>query len=84
MASWVAATLVAAFAALLTAHVTIVAALLRRRPRLRGLVGLVPPLAPLAVYWALRERMYVRCAIWLVALFIYFAALLAAYALPVG
>jgi hypothetical protein len=54
--------LVAAFAVLATAHVTIAVGLLRRRRRWRSLVALV--VAPLALYWAIRERMTARSVAW--------------------
>jgi hypothetical protein len=53
----VAATLVVAFAILVTAHVTLLVGLAARAPRWRALVALVVP--PLAPYWgwqALRRR----------------------------
>jgi hypothetical protein len=56
-------TLVLTFALLVTAHVTIVLGLLRRAPRWRSVVALV--VAPLAPYWAIRGKMYVRAAAWL-------------------
>jgi hypothetical protein len=82
LARLIAVVLIGSFAALLTTHVTIVASLLRRPPRWRGLVALVPPLAPLAVYWALRERMYLRGALWVLGLAIYLVALFAGHHLP--
>jgi sugar phosphate permease len=80
LARVVAVALIASFAALLTAHVSIVATLLRREPRWRGLVAL--PVAPLAMYWALRERMYVRGVLWLLGFTVYVSALLIGYRLP--
>jgi hypothetical protein len=68
----VVATLVLAFASLLTAHVTIAYGLARRPPRWRALAALfVPPMAPL---WAWRERMRVRTIVWVAALSLYIAA----------
>jgi hypothetical protein len=81
LARAVALALIGSFAGLLTAHVAIVATLLRREPRWRGLVALLPPVAPLAVYWALKEGMYVRGALWVLGLIIYVAALIAGYRL---
>jgi hypothetical protein len=52
------------FASSLTLLLAITVALLGRRPRWRGWLGLFPPLAPLTIYWALKERMYMRCALW--------------------
>jgi hypothetical protein len=56
------AALVAAFALLATAHVTIAVGLLRRRPRWRSAIALI--VAPLALYWAVRERMTARSVAW--------------------
>ncbi len=66
------AVLVVAFAVLVTAHVTIVVGLFRRTPRWRSIVALV--VAPLAPYWAIRDRMYVRGAAWLVGAVAYAVA----------
>ena len=82
LARLVAVVLIGSFAALLTTHVAIVASLLRRAPRWRGLVALLPPVAPLAVYWALRERMYLRGALWVLGLLVYLAALVLGHHLP--
>jgi hypothetical protein len=82
LARVVAIVLIGSFAALLTTHVAIIASLLRRTPRWRGLIALLPPLAPLAVYWALRERMYLRGAIWVLGLLLYLCALFAGHHLP--
>ncbi|HZU84237.1 MAG TPA: hypothetical protein VE987_15010 [Polyangiaceae bacterium] len=65
--------LVLAFATLTTVHVSIALALARRPPRWRSAVALV--LAPLAPWWALRERMLARGAAWIVAGVVYCAAL---------
>ena len=59
---FVASALVAAFAALVTAHGTLVAGLATRPPRWRALVALVA--APLAPYWAYKERMRGRAVVW--------------------
>lgn len=56
--------LVVFFAALMTLQLAIAVGLSQRIPRWRGLAALLPPLAPLAVYWALKERMYIRGALW--------------------
>ena len=52
------------FASALTVYLAIAVALLGRHPRWRGWLGLLPPVAPLTIYWALKERMYMRCALW--------------------
>ena len=70
------ATLLAAFAVLVTAHVTIAAGLVRRRPRWHALLAFV--VAPLAPYFALRERMRVRAIAWLGALVVYATAMVLA------
>lgn len=72
----VVALLVLAFASLVTTHVAIAFGLLRRRPRWRAVVALaLPPLAP---YWAWREQMRTRAALWVGALAVYAVALLLA------
>ncbi len=68
--------LVLAFALLVTVHVMITFGLTARRPRWRGPVAFV--VAPLAPYWAWRERMRVRAAMWAVALVAYVAVRVAA------
>ncbi|MCL2725434.1 MAG: hypothetical protein FWD69_13460 [Polyangiaceae bacterium] len=72
----VVATLVVAFALLITAHVAIAFGLLRRRPWWRGPASFV--VAPLAPYWAWQEHMRVRAGLWLFALVIYVVALVIA------
>ncbi len=67
------------FACLVTAHLAIALALFGRRPRLRGLLSLLPPLAPLALYWAVRDRMYVLAGFWGLSLVAYLLCLRAAY-----
>jgi hypothetical protein len=64
--------LVVSFAALVTAHVSLVAGLAARRPRWRALVALV--VAPLAPYWGLREYMRARSIAWIAFAFMYAAA----------
>jgi len=54
--------LVLTFATFITAHVTIVYGLASRPPRSRALVAFL--VAPLGLYWAARERMWVRAAAW--------------------
>lgn len=56
---------VLAFAVAATAHVAIALGLSRRRPRWHGLVALF--VIPLAPYWAFRENMRIRAAVWMVA-----------------
>ncbi len=69
--AWFAA-LIGSFAVTVTAHVTILVGLARRPPRWRAAAALmVPPLAP---YFALRERMRVRAALWIVAAVVYLLA----------
>ena len=55
--------LVVAFAALVTAHLSLVTGLARRPPWWRALVALVVP--PLAPFWGFREGLHVRSGIWL-------------------
>jgi hypothetical protein len=67
--------LILAFAILATAHATIVAGLLARQPRWRGLAALV--VAPLAPYWAW-QPMRRRAVVWVAAAAVYVVALLLA------
>jgi hypothetical protein len=60
---WTMAALVATFASLATAHVTIVAGLAGRPPRWRALAASI--VVPLAPFWGFRERMHVRAALWI-------------------
>lgn len=71
--------LVLFFAALLTLQLAIAVGLFQRPPRWRGVAGLLPPLAPLAVYWALKEKMYIRSALWGSSLLGYAIAAIVAY-----
>lgn len=73
----VVATLVVAFATLVTVHVYLSGRMvLRVRPRWRGaLAFVVPPLAPI---WAFREGWRRSATLWLVALVAYATALLVA------
>ena len=65
-----------AFAALVTAHVRLLAGLLARPPRLRALWALfVPPLAP---FWAYREKLRGWATVWAIALGTYALSLLVA------
>ena len=54
--------MITTFALTLTTHVTIAIGLLWRKPRWRALVALL--VAPLAPYWAWKERMRVRAVVW--------------------
>jgi hypothetical protein len=63
--------LVVSFAVFATSHVALVFGLILRSPRWRGAAALlVPPLAP---FWGVENRMYVRSALWLAALVTYVA-----------
>ncbi len=68
--------LLVAFAVLVTAHVTIAVGLVRRKPRWHALLAFV--IAPLAPYFAVRERMRVRAFTWVGALVVYAAAMVLA------
>jgi hypothetical protein len=65
-----------AFAALVTAHVRLLAWLVARPPRLRALWALVCP--PLAPFWAYREDQRGWALTWGIALVAYALALLLA------
>jgi hypothetical protein len=68
--------LVLGLATLITAHVALAFRLFRRqRPRWHGLVALVVP--PLAVIWGLRAGWWAHTALWLGAVGVYVAALVA-------
>ena len=56
---------VVSFAVLFTAHVAIVVGLAFKVPRWRAGVAVVVP--PLGAVWAIREKQWVRGAVWLVA-----------------
>ncbi|MFT3766352.1 MAG: hypothetical protein QM820_12700 [Minicystis sp.] len=74
------AALVLGLATLITTHIGLsVRILLRQKPRWRGLVAFVVP--PLAVIWGLRAGWKGIAALWLGAVGVYLAALLAASAL---
>lgn len=77
--AWVGVLLVTSFAGLLTAHMAVAVGLSWRTPRWRGVVALLPPLAPLALLWALREKLYIRCALWGSSLLLYGVAWALAY-----
>jgi hypothetical protein len=70
------ATLIIAFALLLTMHAALVVRLLMREPRWRGLVALVLP--PLAPYWGMEAGMKRMAIVWIVALSFYIVARIAA------
>jgi hypothetical protein len=65
-------TVILAFATLATAHLGIVVGLMRRAPRWRSPVALI--LAPLAPYWAMKNRMFVRGGIWIATMLAYVVA----------
>jgi hypothetical protein len=67
------ATLVVAFATLVTVHITLAFGLARRPPRWRGFLALV--VAPLAPWWGWQARMRVRGALWVAAAAMYGIAL---------
>jgi hypothetical protein len=66
------ASVIVAFAVMVTAHVTIAAGLLGRSPRWHALVAFV--VAPLAPYYAFRARMPVRAVVWIGAVVVYAVA----------
>lgn len=67
------AAVILSFAILATAHLGVVVGLLGRPRRWRSVAALV--LVPLAPYWAIRERMYLRAGAWLGAAIVYGVAL---------
>lgn len=67
------ATLIVAFATLVTVHITLVFGLACRPRRWRGLLALV--VAPLAPWWGWQARMRVRGALWVAAATVYGVAL---------
>jgi hypothetical protein len=67
------------FASWLTVHLAITVELLGRPPRWRAAICLLPPLTPAAPYWALRQGMYTRAAIWGASCLGYLVLLYAAY-----
>jgi hypothetical protein len=66
------ATIVIAFAAFATAHATIVYGLARRGPAGRAVLAFF--VLPLGLYWAAREKMRVRAAVWIASAVGYLAA----------
>lgn len=71
--------LLVCFASWLTVHLSIVVALFAETPRWRAACCLLPPLAPLAFYWALRQGMYRRAILWGASGLGYLVLLYAAY-----
>jgi len=71
--------LVLCFATWLTVHLAIVVELFASAPRWRAWICLLPPLFPLAAYWALRQGMYRRAAAWGASGLGYLVLLYAAY-----
>lgn len=70
------ATLVLAFATLVTVHVFLAGRLVRARPRWHGLLALViPPLAPI---YGFRQGWRRSSTLWLVSVIVYVIALLIA------
>ena len=69
-------TLMISFALFITAHVAITFGLLMKAPKWRAPVGFV--VVPLAPYWAWREHMRVRAALWAAALILYVVATIVA------
>jgi hypothetical protein len=67
------------FASFVTAHLAIAAGLMQRAPRWRGWLVLLPPAAPAALYFALKERMHIRGGVWALSLLGYSLALASAY-----
>jgi hypothetical protein len=67
-------TTVFAFALLVTAHCAIVFGLFRRSRPWRAPVALA--IAPLAPFWALRERMWFRACVWTAGATVYVVAML--------
>jgi hypothetical protein len=65
--------LLAAFALLVTTHITLTLGLLRRTPWWRAPVGFV--VVPLAPWWGWRERMRLRSTLWVAAAVLYLGAL---------
>lgn len=59
--------LVLTFASWLTVHLGITLELFGQTPRWRGALCLLPPLSPLAAYWALRQGMHRRGLLWAVS-----------------
>ncbi len=73
---FITAGLMLGFAILVTTHVGLSFRLLMHKPRWRGPVGLVVP--PLAVMWAFKEGWKGLAGLWIGAVAVYGAALIAA------
>ncbi len=71
--------LLVCFASWLTLHLAITAALAGKMSRWQAAVCLLPPLNPLAAYWALRQGMHTRAVLWAVSGLGYLVLLYAAY-----
>lgn len=56
--------LVLTFASWLTVHLSITVELFGQPPRWRSALCLLPPLSPVAAYWALRQGMHRRAGLW--------------------
>jgi hypothetical protein len=67
--------LIGAFAALVTAHVTLALGLARRAPRWRAPVAFV--VAPLAPFWGWSAGMRARSSVWVAAAVVYAIARIA-------
>jgi hypothetical protein len=72
----VVATLILAFAFVVTMHVVIAFGLAKRAPRWRALVGFVIP--PVAPYWAWKEHMRLRASLWAFGVTVYVVMLVLA------
>jgi hypothetical protein len=70
------AILLTAFGLLVTTHLTLAILLLFRVPWWRGLIALVIP--PLAPYWSYESGLKIGAALWVLAVFLYAVALIAA------
>ena len=70
--------LLLSFASLMTLHLSLALALGKSSPW-RGLLCALPPVAPLAIFWALQQRLYIRCGLWAASLLVYVSLLVAAY-----
>lgn len=70
--------LLLSFASLMTLHLSLAIAL-GQSSRWLGLLCALPPFAPLAIYWALKQRLYIRCGLWAASLLTYVSLLFAAY-----
>ena len=71
--------LVLTFASWLTVHLGIAVALFGQTPRWRGALCLLPPLSPLAAYWALRQGMHRMGVLWVACAVAHLVLVYAAY-----